>query len=91
MYLSSKSQSTKNKFDANVTFGESEITIEHLNESLVEKRKWDWIINSEENKYGFFLTIQKQPRVYLILAKTKLTTNEENTFRSLLKKNVQKA
>jgi hypothetical protein len=90
MYLSSKSQSAKNNFDANVTFEESEITIEHLNGSLLEKRKWDWIINYEENKYGFFLTIQKQPRVYLILAKTKLTKNEENAFRSLLERNVQK-
>jgi hypothetical protein len=87
MYLSSKSQSNKNIFDANVTFGESEITIEHLNKSLSEKRNWDWIINSEENKYGFFLTIQKQPRVYLILAKIKLTENEENEFRSLLERN----
>ena len=91
MYLSSKTQSAKSIFDANVTFGESEIVIEHLNKQLSEGRKWDWIISSEENKYGFFLTIQKQPRVYLILVKTKLTKSEESTFRSLLEKNVKKA
>jgi hypothetical protein len=89
MYFSSKVQANKTIFDANVTFGESDITIEHLNKELIEKKKWDWIVGSQENKYGFFLTIQKKPRIELILMKTNLSENEAISFRSLLRTNTK--
>lgn len=89
IYFSSKFQSKKMQFDANVTFNEAEIIIEHLNKQLIERKNWDWILRSQENKYGFFITIQKRPRFELILLKTGLTDNEANILRSLLLKNVR--
>ena len=85
MFTSSKVQARNSKFDANVTFEEGGITIQHLNKDLHEEKQWSWIVNAQENQVGFFLLIQKHPRLELNLLKDKLSDNETITFRSLLR------
>lgn len=87
MYTSSKIQARKLAFDASVTFEESIISIQHLNKTLIEKKEWNWIVNAQENKYGYFLMLQKYPKIELILLKSNLTEEETKTFRSFLVKN----
>jgi hypothetical protein len=85
MYFSSKVQARNSKFDANVTFDERGISIQHINKDLREEKQWTWIVTAQENKVGFFLLIQKHPRLELSLLKDKLSENEINTFRTLLR------
>lgn len=84
--ISSSIQAKRMQFDADITFTTSEIIITHKNKDLIEKKNWDWILNAEENKHSFYLLIQKNPRLELILHKRNFNREEIAALQEWIKK-----
>jgi hypothetical protein len=82
--VSSRMQEKRVIFDADVEFKADHIQIEHRNKTLVETKDWRWILAVEETPAYFYLTIEKQPRLELIVDKAALTPVETDTLRNWL-------
>jgi len=80
MYLSSKSMAKKNLFDADVEFTDDQITINHRNKDLVEKKDWLWIKAIKSTDDYFVLEINQTPSLIIHFSKSKLSQEQIDFF-----------
>lgn len=72
----------KVNFDAEVTFGHDQITIDHNNKDLSETKDWSWIKSIQSTKNAIWFTVNALPPIVLTMSKDKLTQEEIDFFES---------
>jgi hypothetical protein len=76
MVLSAKMMARRLSFDADVTFGEKEITVAHRNKALTEVKDWGWVKKIDSKKDQFYLVLKGRTPFTVSIPKSKLTDEE---------------
>jgi len=76
MYISGRIQARKINFDADISFNESEILVDHRNKDLQEKKDWNWIKNMAIQKERIFLELNEEVPFAISIPTMKLTGEE---------------
>ncbi len=77
---SAKRMSKQLKFDANVSFKENEIIIEHNNKTVVEAKDWTWIKTIESKKDRYWLVVNQKTPFGISIPKSDMNSSEIELF-----------
>ncbi len=76
LYFSAKKQGKSINFDAEVTFDNDQITIQHLNKDLTETKDWSWVKEIECRKNRIWLIVNQKAPFGITLTKDRLSAEE---------------